>query len=366
MSERRGILEFNSVTLGYGDFVAVSNVSLTAPSGSFVALLGPSGCGKTTLLRSVAGLVEPVSGEIRINGRSVNDIPVHRRNIGMVFQNYALFPHKTVAANIGFGLKYKGLPKDKIRQRVAEALELVRLPHVAERYPSELSGGQQQRIAIARAIVTEPDVLLLDEPLSALDANLRAEMRAEIRYLQKKTGITTVFVTHDQEEALSLADMVVIMRQGQIVQAGTPEDVYRAPQTRFAAEFLGNANIVPGRVVDVTAARTVTDIAGIRCEIPGALKVTTGQQIQAVIRSNRIGIEPLAANGLSSSAKVAERTFFGDKISYIVEAAGTRLTVVRSSEKAILAEGAAVKVTLDTGDLTLLDDSGNRLALASA
>ena len=360
MAAQHGALEFNSVTIGYGKFIAVSNVSLIAPKGSFVALLGPSGCGKTTLLRSIAGLVEPISGQIVINGRAVNDVPIYRRNIGMVFQNYALFPHKTVGDNIAFGLKYKGVPKSARQKKVQEALELVRLPHVAERYPSELSGGQQQRIAIARALITEPDVLLLDEPLSALDANLRADMRAEIRYLQKKTGITTVFVTHDQEEALSLADIVVVMRQGEIVQSGTPEDVYRRPSSRFVAEFLGNANIIAGRITALDNAGMTLDIAGIVCRVP-KMAATLNQEIFAVIRTNRINIEPVSGSDAGGQGVVLERVFFGDKISYALEAGGARLTVIRSSEKPLIDTGARVSITLDAADLSLLDSAGNRI-----
>lgn len=237
------MLEFRSTTLRYGPVVAVNDINLVVETGAFVALLGPSGCGKTTLLRSVAGLAGNTTGEILINGRPVTDVPVHKRNIGLVFQNYALFPHKTVFDNIAFGLKYRGLPKADIKRQVTEALEMVRLPHTANRYPSQLSGGQQQRIAIARAIVTKPDVLLLDEPLSALDANLRADMRSEIRALQQATGITTVFVTHDQEEALAMADLVVVMKDGCVVQTGSPEEIYRTPKSRFVAEFIGHANL---------------------------------------------------------------------------------------------------------------------------
>jgi ABC-type Fe3+/spermidine/putrescine transport system ATPase subunit len=331
-----------------------------APKGSFVALLGPSGCGKTTLLRSIAGLVEPTSGQIVINGLPVNDIPIYRRNIGMVFQNYALFPHKTVGDNIAFGLKYKGVPKSERKKKVQEALELVRLPHVAQRYPSELSGGQQQRIAIARAIITEPDVLLLDEPLSALDANLRADMRAEIRYLQKKTGITTVFVTHDQEEALSLADLVVVMRQGEIVQSGTPEEVYSRPSSRFVAEFLGNANIIPGRVTELDKSGMTLDLAGIVCRVP-KMATTVNQDVFAVIRTNRVEIEPVRGSDLDGDGIVAERVFFGDKISYTVEARAVRITVVRSSEKPLIDIGARLNITLDSADLSLLDSEGNRI-----
>src|ERR1700753_2726805 len=219
-------VELRNITLAYGSFIAVENVSLSIQKGTFLTLLGPSGCGKTTILRSVAGLVNPTAGDIEVSGRRVNDIPIHKRNIGLVIQNYALFPHKTVFDNIAFGLKYRNVPKATITEKVKRALEIVRLPGTDKKLPSELSGGQQQRIALARAIVIEPDVLLLDEPLSALDANLREEMRVELKQIQRQTGITTIFVTHDQSEALAMSDVVVVMNKGKIEQIGAPAEVY--------------------------------------------------------------------------------------------------------------------------------------------
>src|SRR3954453_23890871 len=237
-------VELRNITLAYGNFVAVEGVSLSIEKGTFLTLLGPSGCGKTTILRSIAGLVNPSAGDIEIAGRRVNDVPIHKRNIGLVFQNYALFPHKTIFDNIAFGLKYRKVPKPAIAEKVKRALEVVRLPGVEKKLPSELPGGQQQRIALARAIVIEPDVLLLDEPLSALDANLREEMRSELKSIQRELGITTVFVTHDQEEALAMSDRVVVMDHGVVEQMGAPEEVYRWPASRFVANFLGQSNIL--------------------------------------------------------------------------------------------------------------------------
>src|SRR5215475_14061361 len=241
-------VELNDITLAYGSFVAVAGVSLAIERGTFLTLLGPSGCGKTTILRSIAGLVNPTAGDISIAGRRVNDVPIHKRNIGLVFQNYALFPHKTIFDNVGFGLKYRRVERGSIAQRVKRALDIVRLPGVERKLPSELSGGQQQRIALARAIVIEPDVLLLDEPLSALDANLREEMRTELKPIQRELGITTVFLTHDQEEALAMSDRIVVMNHGRVEQTGTPETVYRAPASRFVASFLGQSNLLTGTI----------------------------------------------------------------------------------------------------------------------
>ncbi|MEZ5867421.1 MAG: ABC transporter ATP-binding protein [Defluviimonas denitrificans] len=230
----------------FGNFTAVHRMSLEIPQGSFVTLLGPSGCGKTTTLRMIAGLLDPTEGDIAIGGNRMNDLPIHRRNLGIVFQNYALFPHKTVADNVAFGLKYRNVPKDEAQRRVAEALELVQLPNLGSRYPKELSGGQQQRVALARAIVIEPDVLLLDEPLSALDANLREDMRVELKNIQQRIGVTTVFVTHDQTEALAMSDLIIVMSDGRVEQLGAPEEVYNTPATEFVARFLGASNIIEG------------------------------------------------------------------------------------------------------------------------
>src|SRR5699024_2017263 len=248
MSENGNTVELRDVAKRYGDFTALQRSDLSVPEGSFVTFVGPSGCGKTTTLRMIAGLAAPSEGDILIRGRRINDVPIHQRNLGLVFQNYALFPHKSVFDNIAFGLKYRKVAKGDITRRVREALELVRLPKVEDRLPSQLSGGQQQRIALARAIVIEPDVLLLDEPLSALDANLREEMRVELKHIQRELGIATIFVTHDQSEALALSDKVVVMNQGSIEQTGTPEEVYNDPTTEFVAAFLGHSNILPGQV----------------------------------------------------------------------------------------------------------------------
>ncbi|KMO36875.1 ABC transporter ATP-binding protein [Methylobacterium aquaticum] len=237
----------------FGHVVAVQNVSIDIERGSFVSLLGPSGCGKTTVLRAIAGLERPDEGSIRIGDEVVNDLPVWQRNIGMVFQNYALFPHMSVADNVGFGLRVRGAPASERRMAVAEALEMVRLGAVAERLPKQLSGGQRQRVAIARALVTRPRLLLLDEPLGALDRKLREQMQLELKLLQRRVGITTVMVTHDQEEALTLSDRIIVMNAGKVVQAGPPDEVYRDPRNAFIADFIGTSNFFSGEVVDRTA-----------------------------------------------------------------------------------------------------------------
>ncbi|HEX3954047.1 MAG TPA: ABC transporter ATP-binding protein [Stellaceae bacterium] len=241
-------LRLSELTKLFGATRAVDRVSLAIEPGNMVALLGPSGCGKTTTLRMIAGLVEPSAGEITLGDRRLSGVPVHRRNIGMLFQNYALFPHMNVAQNIAFGLQTRGVKRAELAARVNEALELVQLGTYGERLPTQLSGGQQQRVALARALVVEPLLLLLDEPLGALDKSLRQEMQVELRALQRRLGITTVMVTHDQDEALTMADRIVIMRDGSVEQSGAPAEIYQRPASRFVASFLGASNFFRGRV----------------------------------------------------------------------------------------------------------------------
>ena len=263
-------LALSGLTKVFGTTTVVDGVTLRIAAGEMVALLGPSGCGKTTTLRMVAGLIEPTGGDVLIGGFKVNRTPVHRRNIGMLFQNYALFPHLSVAENVAFGLQMRGLGRSIIGPRVEAALALVQLSAFADRLPSALSGGQQQRVALARAIVIEPTLLLLDEPLGALDRNLRDSMQVEIRQIQKRLGITAVMVTHDQEEALTMADRVVIMRDGRLEQVGTPQEIYSRPTSRFVASFIGACNFVRGKV------------AG---QAEGGLQVRLGSGGQAVVPS---------------------------------------------------------------------------------
>jgi putative spermidine/putrescine transport system ATP-binding protein len=241
-------LSLNGLSKHYGDFYAVREVSLTIADGEFLVLLGPSGCGKTTTLRMVAGFIEPSAGHVRLAGQDVTLLPPWKRNAGMVFQSYALFPHMTVAQNVAFGLEMRKLPRADIERRVEEALALVRLSGYGGRLPRQLSGGQQQRVALARALAIRPDVLLLDEPLSNLDAKLRQEVRVEIRELQRQLGLTTVMVTHDQEEALTMADRLVVMNEGSVRQVGSQRDLYERPADRFVAGFVGRSTFLPGLV----------------------------------------------------------------------------------------------------------------------
>ncbi len=252
MAESIPAVELETVTKRYGDVVAVDSVTLNIAEGEFFSLLGPSGCGKTTTLRLIAGFEMPTSGSVRIRGREMGTTPPFKRPVNTVFQSYALFPHMTVTQNIAFGLEMSKVPRDEIKRRVAEALEMVRLPEMAGRRPRQLSGGQRQRIALARALVNRPQVLLLDEPLGALDLKLRKAMQLELKALQEQVGITFIYVTHDQEEALTMSDRIAVINQGRVYQVGSPLEIYEQPASRFVADFIGETNFLEGRVETVT------------------------------------------------------------------------------------------------------------------
>jgi spermidine/putrescine transport system ATP-binding protein len=351
------------VTLSYGDYVAVDRVSLEFPKGAFVTLLGPSGCGKTTILRSIAGLVQPTAGDIHVAGRRINDIPIHKRNIGLVFQNYALFPHKTVFDNIAFGLKYRNVERSVQAAKVRRALDMVRLPGVERKLPSELSGGQQQRIALARAIVIEPDVLLLDEPLSALDANLREEMRTELKIIQREVGITTIFVTHDQEEALAMSDRIVVMNHGKVEQTGTPETVYRQPASRFVASFLGQSNLLEGRVARIADGMALIVVnRGPELRVAAPPGLAEGLPVTVVIRAQRVLVgPPESAEPNHLPGTIATTSFLGGTASYLIDVSG--LTVIANTmiENRVWREGERVSVSVTPADCVLLDDKGYRI-----
>jgi putative spermidine/putrescine transport system ATP-binding protein len=277
-------LDLQALSKRYGEFHAVREVSLAVADGEFLVLLGPSGCGKTTTLRMIAGFVTPSGGAIRIGARDVTELPPWKRNTGLVFQSYALFPHLTVAQNVAFGLEMRRLGRDAVAARVAEALRLVRLGHLGERLPRQLSGGQQQRVALARALAIRPDVLLLDEPLSNLDAKLREEVRVEIRELQRQLGLTTVMVTHDQEEALTVADRLVVMSEGSVRQIGTQRDLYERPADRFVAGFVGRSTFLEGRV-EADGVFATRGGLRLRCAVPDA----SGAAVMA-LRPERVAL----------------------------------------------------------------------------
>jgi putative spermidine/putrescine transport system ATP-binding protein len=287
-------LQLSGLSKRYGDFYAARDVNLDVADGEFLVLLGPSGCGKTTTLRMIAGFVEPTAGSVRLGDNDVTTLPAWKRNTGLVFQNYALFPHLTVNQNVAFGLEMRKLPKEEIAPRVAQALDLVRLGHLGDRLPRQLSGGQQQRVALARALVFQPDVLLLDEPLSNLDAKLRQEVRVEIRKLQRSLNLTTVMVTHDQEEALTMADRLVVMNEGAVRQVGTQRDLYERPSDRFVAGFVGRSSFLRGALETPDRFRTRGGLA-VAC----VGETATGPASMS-LRPERVAVMPSEPDGLDN------------------------------------------------------------------
>ena len=304
-----GFLTLTGIRKQFGATLAVDDFNLDAERGEFVSFLGPSGCGKTTTLRMIAGFETPTAGKIVIDGEDVTHRPPNRRNIGMVFQSYALFPNMTVADNVGFGLRVRKRPGDQIRKRVAELLDIVNLPDKGGRYPYQLSGGQQQRVALARALAFEPQVLLLDEPLSALDAKIRVALRHEIRSIQRQLGITTVYVTHDQEEALSLSDRVVVMSEGRMEQVGTPFEIYNFPTTAFVASFVGSLNVLEGEIVD--AGRGEISISGQTINVTRTFDGRPGQEVRVALRPEMasLGERPVGCTRLQG--QVVDVSFLG-------------------------------------------------------
>ena len=365
MSAAAPALRVSGLRKTFGAVVAVADVSLDAAPGEFLSLLGPSGCGKSTVLRMVAGLVEPDAGQIVLAGEDITTVPVHRRNLGLVFQSYALFPHMTVFENVAFGPRRRGVGEAELRPRVERMLELVRLGALGARYPRELSGGQQQRVALARALVTEPRVLLLDEPLSNLDALLRDEMRVELKRLQERLGTTMIFVTHDQAEALILSDRVVVMEAGRVVQVGRPEEVYRRPATPFVARFLGRANFLTGTIATLEASGVVIAMEGglsvVAAPRPG---LRPGERVQVAIRQESIRLEPAGAGGAGSggsdganrfAAKVVFHAFAGQSHHYVVQLAdGRELEVAAPGGSLPLARGAGAVAAWAPDDVVIL------------
>jgi putative spermidine/putrescine transport system ATP-binding protein len=344
----------------FGAVVAVDDVSLDAAPGEFLSLLGPSGCGKSTLLRMVAGLVEPDGGEIVLAGEGITRVAVHKRNLGLVFQSYALFPHMTVFENVAFGLRRRSVAAAELGSRVERMLELVRLGPLGARHPRELSGGQQQRVALARALVTEPRVLLLDEPLSNLDALLREEMRVELKRLQERLGTTMIFVTHDQAEALILSDRVVVMEAGRVEQIGRPEEVYRRPATAFVARFLGRANFLGGTVAEVGGSATVVALDGGTLTVVAVSRagLVAGQPVHAVVRQEAIRLDaPVgdAARPNQFAATVVFHAFAGQAHHYVVQLAdGRELGIATPGATVPLARGARTRVEWSPEDVILL------------
>lgn len=344
-------VSFKNVTKVYGkDVVAVDDISLEIAAGKLVTLLGPSGCGKTTTLRMIAGLEMATKGSIHIGDRDVTLLPATDRDVSMVFQSYALFPHMTVMENVSYGLGFSGFDKSETRDRAQQGLDLVGLKGFGDRLPSELSGGQQQRVAVARALVLEPQVLLFDEPLSNLDAKLRRQVREEIREIQQNLGLTVVYVTHDQEEALAVSDEIVVMRNASIAQIGSPRDLYDAPADRFVADFIGEANIIPCEIIEVKGDRATIQIGTFTHTLPSR-GLGTGAGALAV-RPTRLTLG--AKIGMEMT--VAKATYVGSRMEYTLEAGFGQVFAVNEDVDAPLAIGSTVSVGLDAiGPVLLLE-----------
>ncbi len=336
-------VELRAISKSFGATQAVCEASFTINEGEFLTLLGPSGCGKTTTLRLIAGLETPDAGEIYVREQRVDHLPPFRRDTPLVFQNYALFPHKTVYDNVAFGLKYRGVPRDRHRARVSEALEIVRLPGYEARYPAQLSGGQQQRVALARALVLHPAVLLLDEPLSNLDKNLREQMRLEIKQIQERVGITFVMVTHDQEEAIAMSDRMVVMSAGRVLQVGPPQDIYYQPGNQFVAEFMGRSNFLEAVVTHVDGemcrVRTSTDLDLQVRSRPG---LAAGSNVVVQMRAEHLQLHrDRPGNGNSLPGRVLRRIFLGNRTEYrITLTTGEELVVVGTAGSPLMPDDA--------------------------
>jgi putative spermidine/putrescine transport system ATP-binding protein len=348
-------VHFDRVTKRFGNVAAISDLSLEVQRGELLTLLGPSGCGKTTLLNLVAGFFSPDGGSISIDGRLVNDVPTHKREIGLVFQSYALFPHMTVAANIAYGLRMRDLPKRDITCRVGDVLSLVKLQGLEDRKPRQLSGGQQQRVALARALVVNPKVLLLDEPFSALDKNLRASMQIELREIQRNLGVTTIFVTHDQSEALSLSDRIAIMAEGSIRQIGTPEEIYTNPRERFVASFVGDVNVLRGKLVCVDDARAIVEVGQERITVPpeSVRGLTVSMPVDLFVRPEQLRFTE-AGNPCASVGTVVAAVYQGAHIDLHIEcvnsAHGRLLARLSASEGTKWSVGIHVGISICTDE----------------
>lgn len=355
-------VELQNIHKRFGGTVVVDRFDLAVERGECVTFLGPSGCGKTTTLNMIAGFLEPDGGELRIKGRSMRGIPANNRDLGMVFQTYSLFPHMTVGENVAYGLKLRKTPKGETAARVRKVLDLVKLPHVADRYPKQLSGGQRQRIAIARALVTEPSLLLLDEPLSNLDAKLREELREELKRLQQDIGVTTIFVTHDQEEAMYLSDRIVVLNHGAVEQIGTPDQIYEAPATAFVHEFIGKSNRFAAEVIS-------TGEHGGELRTAGGLRFRAGRQrypfregepVHAYVRPEHIRVEfgqeaggPTNGEPNTAAGTISLLSYLGAYGEMVVHTAGGTITVRTHSPRRGMAaaQGQAVKLRWDEADV---------------
>ena len=350
-------LNLKNLQKSFGTNTVVHDFNLAVEKGEFVSFLGPSGCGKTTVLRMIAGFETPDRGMIEIDGKDVVDLKPNQRNIGMVFQAYALFPNMTVAQNVAFGLRIAGKSKQERDATVKEMLSLIRLEHLADRYPYQMSGGQQQRVALARALATKPQVLLLDEPLSALDAKIRVSLREEIRAIQQKLGITTIFVTHDQEEALSISDRIVVMHEGKADQVGTPFEIYNQPSTRFVASFVGTLNMLEGHVENLSANQINLD--GNLITLPQPITgVTDKAPVTLALRPEAIRLNNQKPKDVSVPATIEDVHFLGSVIRTRVNLGQNQLSLDSFNDPAVAPpkRGDEVKVSFAAHDLLVLQD----------
>jgi spermidine/putrescine ABC transporter ATP-binding subunit len=354
-------LEIRNLTKAYGEKVVLDRLDLSAKNGEFISLLGPSGCGKTTALRLIAGFLSPDEGSILVNGEEITGLPAYRRNIGMVFQSYALFPHMTVGQNIAFGLEQRQFSRKETTKAVDDALDMVRLSGFASRRPSELSGGQQQRVALARALVFKPRLLLLDESLSALDKKLRLQMQLELRQIQREVGVTAVFVTHDHEEALTMSDRVAVMRNGRIVQLDTPFNVYRSPADGFVAESLGETNFLQGVVQSRSEDGFVLDLGdGMSLKVRSEHQVRPGDKYTVAIRPEDIEISPGRSGPMELVGRVRSVAFAGNTTLYVVETLHREIRVRRpnlATSSSGIAVDDQVALAWDPNAALLLSDN---------
>jgi putative spermidine/putrescine transport system ATP-binding protein len=348
-----------------GGVRAVDTVAMDIRQGEFFSLLGPSGCGKTTTLRMIAGFEIPSAGAIRVNGADITHVPAHKRDMGMVFQNYALFPHRTVAENIAFGLRMRGLDKASIATKVKAALAMVELSGLEDRRPAQLSGGQQQRVALARAIVIAPRVLLCDEPLGALDKKLRQQMQFELKQLQKKLGLTLVFVTHDQEEALAMSDRIAVMNGGRVEQVGTPAEIYNQPTTRFVADFIGDTNIFRGERIATSTGEVALDVGkGLILALPPSADMRGTGVLSVALRPEKIQLSPRSeaadgASGVTAHGVVENTNFLGGAVLYRIVLEGGHRVLVRQPNAGtdrLFVPGNGVTLDWTPADLVVLKD----------
>jgi len=348
-------LSIQHVEKSFGATKVVHDFNLDVEAGEFVSFLGPSGCGKTTVLRMVAGFEEPSAGHIFVGGKDITRLRPNQRNIGMVFQAYALFPNLTVAQNIGFGLRVAGASRAEIDKRVAEMLALISLPQMADRYPYQLSGGQQQRIALARALAPKPKLLLLDEPLSALDAKVRVSLREEIRSIQKELGITTIFVTHDQEEALSISDRIAVMYGGKAEQVGAPFEIYNRPATRFVANFVGTLNVLEGTVTDASAGtvRVASQDVALKGKLDGS---RTGDTLSLALRPEAIALGARPGHDSNLAGEIADVHFLGSVIRVRVGVGGKQISLdtFNNSSTPPPVVGEKTEISFSSGDVLVL------------